>query len=96
MKKDEPRCCAEIQSDYRFYQCGHKGKVQRGGKWYCGRHDPEKVALRKKKREEKWQAESKVNKEKWARHAAVYDACEGIPTDQLRPGLLKELLDAKP
>ena len=53
-------CCAEVFRGYHYYPCGKKGKVQRNGKWYCGRCDPDKVAAREAERQAKWDAELKA------------------------------------
>lgn len=34
-----------------FLPCVNAGKVERDGRWYCGIHDPVKVAARKAKRD---------------------------------------------
>ena len=48
-------CCAEVFRGYHYYPCGKKGKVQRNGKWYCGRCDPDAVASRNAKAEARYQ-----------------------------------------
>ena len=39
--------------------CGRTGKVLANGKWYCGIHNPEAVAARRRKSEALYQAKSK-------------------------------------
>jgi len=52
------KCCAELwnSASYSSYACGARAKVQRFGKWYCGRHDPEKAKEREVKRQARWDA----------------------------------------
>ncbi len=52
---------------FRGHQCGHKGKVERDGKWYCGIHDPVAVAKRDKEREDKWQRHRNEQEVRWNR-----------------------------
>ena len=51
------KCCGVIWNGagYRNFICGKKGKVQRNGKWYCGRCDPDAVASRNAKAEARYQ-----------------------------------------
>ena len=35
-------CCATTFRNWQRYSCGRRGKVERGGKHYCGIHDPAK------------------------------------------------------
>ena len=47
--------------------CGRKGKVQVGGKWYCGIHDPAAVEARKRKSEALSQERSRKWDERYQR-----------------------------
>ena len=60
------KCCGVIWNGagYRNFICGKKGKVQRNGKWYCGRCDPDAVAARQAERHAKWDAELKAHEAK--------------------------------
>lgn len=64
----ENRCVASVhhQGMFRMGQCSFKGKVKRDGKWYCGRHDPVKLAKESAKREAKWDLNWKIKKAGWA------------------------------
>ena len=48
----ETRCCEMVwdQGGWRRYPCTRNATVERDGEPYCGQHDPEKVAARKKAR----------------------------------------------
>lgn len=49
-KLDPERCSASVPFGGRavsFYQCSRKPKVWRGGKGYCGTHDPVAVAAKR-------------------------------------------------
>jgi len=52
------------------YTCGRRAKVERGGKWYCLTHDPERVAARAEARSEKWRRERDADHARYARQAA--------------------------
>ena len=43
---DVKKCAAMIWQGSSHYGCPNKGKIERGGKHYCGMHDP--VAVREK------------------------------------------------
>lgn len=52
------KCCAPMKWDSwnrRHLACGKPGKVERGGQWYCGIHDPERVKAKEQARAEKYQ-----------------------------------------
>ena len=36
------QCSGRIWERYRDYPCTRPAKVERGGRWYCGMHDPER------------------------------------------------------
>ena len=60
------KCCGVIWNGagYRNFICGKKGKVQRDGKWYCGRCDPDAVSARRAKTTAKWPAEIQAYRDK--------------------------------
>lgn len=37
---DEKRCSVTPVPGFYGHRCTLKGKVERDGKWFCGRHDP--------------------------------------------------------
>lgn len=49
------QCCADVRNDFGvgYHRCQNNGKVERDGKWFCGIHDPVKVAERRAKIDEK-------------------------------------------
>jgi len=55
--------CCKIMAAYYLssegHPCGKPAKVQREGKWYCGKHDPVKVAERQARVDTKYKAEVK-------------------------------------
>jgi len=55
----------------RSRQCTNKATVKRGDSWYCGIHDPEKVAERRTKGQEK---KMKTLKKKMNLHLAYLKA----------------------
>ena len=50
------RCSALVGKTKRFrgYRCNHPGTIKVGRKWYCGRHDPHAVILRKAAWRARW------------------------------------------
>lgn len=73
-------CCKRVCSAGTFSasRCSRRMKVERNGMPYCGQHDPEKVATKRKVKEARWQAEADAQK-------AVRDAAAML-TDKLRAG----------
>lgn len=65
----EHQCCARTwpQGAYKSHGCASKGKVERDGNWYCGRHDPVAVAEKNKKRKAHEAVLQKANDERWER-----------------------------
>ena len=63
-KAEVPRCSGDVWvSTGRFgrhAKCPNRGKVQRDGKWWCGMHDPERVAAKENARRAKWAADDRV------------------------------------
>jgi hypothetical protein len=57
-------CVKRVVDGYHAYPCGKKGKVERGGKWYCGMHDPIKLAERRSAKDAERNA-------RWAREDAI-------------------------
>lgn len=44
--KTTHKCCGKLASNSwgKCFPCSRAGKIEREGKWYCGQHDPVKVA----------------------------------------------------
>lgn len=94
-KLDPERCCKRVWLDSRWpssRQCSRKWKVERDGKRFCNQHDPVKAKERRDTESAKWAAERRVRDEQRLRDIAIVAACEGVPTEKLKPGLLKKLL----
>lgn len=74
---DKPKCCATVwpatgrhksgHGPLRQAQCRNSGTVQRGGKWYCGVHDP--VARRERANKRLDTLRAKFDAEREARRA---------------------------
>ncbi len=91
---EKHQCEVRVMDDVssRFHPCLRNGTVERGGKWYCFQHDPVALQERDETRRAKWDAEAKASQETWERRAACNDACVGVSTKDLKPGMLAELL----
>jgi uncharacterized Zn finger protein (UPF0148 family) len=74
------RCCAEVWKGWRYEPCANNSKVERDGKFYCGVHDPVKVAERQARHDRARLAQRK---------AEAYEA-----TRQLRARKALSLLEA--
>lgn len=55
--KEKHQCCGQIFNNYHYHQCFNKGKVERDGKWFCGIHDPVKIAERDAVKRKQWDDE---------------------------------------
>jgi hypothetical protein len=55
-------CCARVRiNDWHSGNCGKDATVERDGKWYCRRHDPEVIKAKRAKSEAKYEARQKEN-----------------------------------
>lgn len=96
----DARCCKRVYGDsMRGHPCRNRAKVFHDGEFYCGVHDPVKVAERRKKSQEKrtaeWEAARKLEQkrhEREARRDLCEAACEGVDNADLSPGLLAACL----
>ncbi len=53
--------CSNIKHDVGYSnRCTNPGKVKRDGKWWCGTHDPERLAAKARARTSYVQAEQKA------------------------------------
>ena len=97
MKNDTPRCCADVRDQGTwpsYHKCGNKGKVQVDGKWYCGIHDPAKIAERDARHKAKYDAEmDKWRKERRAFHC--FDELVAVIEDGINRGIFDDRWLAK-
>ena len=99
----EHKCEGKVRGDWRSFSCAAGAKYETNGKWYCGRHEPGKVAARKAKLDAKRAEASAARSRRWntedARKARR-DACEAafagreIATEKITEGLVWQLRDA--
>ncbi len=86
MKDNKDKRCMAIvchAGEFLASSCMNKAKVEFEGNWYCGIHDPVKVAKKLKARQKKWAEEARVASERWRRRTAEELFCQGIPTEYL-------------
>ncbi len=79
-------CCVKISSGgylERFHPCPNQGKYQTAGKWYCGMHDPKRIAARRAKIREKLDKEREQRTEYYKRKEMLSVFAEGIQTKDL-------------
>lgn len=77
------------------HQCNRKGKVQEDAKWWCTQHSPAKVAERRQKSQDEYDASRMVLAEQRANEAynrAAGDLCRklGLGKEELTRGRLAE------
>src|SRR5690348_5347538 len=84
-------CVAHVHNDYGvgFHNCLNKGRWVRGGKLYCGVHDPEAVRAREEKKVLKEQERIEARRPHYERAEAEENFIGAFPTDRL-----KALVDA--
>lgn len=90
----EHQCSAKTYENHSFYPCSRKGKIERDGKWYCKQHDPVEVERRAKESELRYQKESNALKESWDRQRAALAAVEGVSTEALNGGIIRDFIEA--
>jgi hypothetical protein len=44
---ERPQCCAMLKLPFPM-QCSRRASVERGGKFYCGTHDPRRQPAKRK------------------------------------------------
>ena len=55
----KPKCQAVMPIEYLgSYPCVRAGVLRENGKWWCRQHAPSAIEARRKKRDEKWDAEA--------------------------------------
>ena len=88
------RCCESVvdHTGFNFFQCERRGTTERDGTPYCWQHDP--VSIKKRQDEKTAEHDATIAREtkRWNRDDACRKACEGISTDSLTPGLVRELV----
>lgn len=75
-KFDTTTCCASVRAGTdgwrtRYKPCSRKASVERDGKWYCGQHDPQAVADRRKTKESQWETEYQERQARYRLEAAA-------------------------
>jgi hypothetical protein len=81
------KCSEKVWSGHNWYPCPYNAKVERSGKGYCGRHDPEAVKAKRAKRHADWSQErDQKRNEQEARATIMQVAYELRYSDErLRP-----------
>jgi len=77
---------------FHQYQCKNRGSIEVEGKLYCKIHDPARVKAKREESDKLYQEHQEKLNQEWARRKAEVAACEGVITELLTPGVLKELL----
>jgi len=76
---EKRQCCIKVSDSkgWHSYPCSKPATVEVDGKWYCGTHNPVKVAERNAKATEKWGRESNLR----IAERIAGDACLSINPD---------------
>lgn len=88
-KDDRPMCCERTYDPDGSIGCRHKpckarAKVERDGKHYCGRHDPEARRAKNEEKRKQWKEEAAEHRKAAERRALEILACRGLSDDELR------------
>lgn len=87
-------CAATVWRDsWNDGGCGRVGTKNEDGQWWCYQHAPSAVNKRRKDQEQRWDEERAKRDAHYRREAAVRNACEGISTEALEAGVVKELVE---
>lgn len=60
MNKEKHDCVGRICTGFRYVACNLPANREHNGQWYCHMHDPEAIAVKDKKRQDKWAEESRA------------------------------------
>jgi hypothetical protein len=67
-------CCVVYQREIRSsFDCGRNAIVTRDGRSYCGVHDPDRLAIRRRANEARWRAENEARDTIIAKEQAYHD-----------------------
>ena len=97
-KKDDPtRCIVGVYQTWTnspiSYQCRRKWTVQREDKYYCKQHDPVQVKKRRDVTAAKWKVQHDKDLIAGCRRFLVVRACDDVPNELLKSGILRKLID---
>lgn len=74
--KESKQCCKNVYDhSLRFphpHPCKRAGKVERGGEWYCGTHDPVEKKKKYDARVAKWKMESEMRSAHYDKTASLF------------------------
>jgi hypothetical protein len=91
---DKTERCSQLRMvGFHDYQCRNRAKMTYEGKPYCLVHDPVKRAAKANARYAAWVATRDANANAMERARRCALACEGVPDNELKRGLLARLLD---
>ncbi len=86
------KCSKHFYDGWTRVRCSREAIVERDGLSFCKVHDPEYIAERTRKRQEKWDAKRKVRDASDALAFARNDAIRGLTLEELKrltPNLAK-------
>ena len=68
------KCCGRIWDSFgfgAFAPCSNTGKVERDGKWWCGIHDPVKVAEKRAAKSVAYEKKIAEQSKRWSMQGAA-------------------------
>ena len=68
-----PYCCGTVFERGWPRKCSTRAKVERDGKWYCGIHDPVRVAAKRAERDAEYARKCTERSAKWSMERAAPD-----------------------
>lgn len=90
---EEIKYCEEVMWDrynHRHFHCNNKAKIYRNGKWYCGIHDPDKIAEKKRLQQEKWDKKWAESEARNRRNEAEAHYCQNLSVEYMETHIAKE------
>ena len=83
LKAEKHQCEGIKRGTWHRHRCITNGSIERDGKWYCGIHDPVKIAEKRKRGKEKWDEEWTKARAVRRRLEAQDHYCEKLTTEYL-------------
>lgn len=96
MTAEKKYCCCEVWGDGQSFRprcCARNAIVNRDGRWYCGTHDPVKVAEKNAKRESAWKVKMEEQNRSYQHQRAIIRFCENVTDDELSRFTARQLID---
>jgi hypothetical protein len=77
------KCHERVWDGWSAHQCSRAAVIDRFGKGYCNQHDPVQVSEKRRKKQEKWDAEWSMKKENWRWEKAAHNLCTRVSAEEM-------------